>query len=345
MKILGIETSCDETSIAIVENGTKILSNVVASSLALHTETGGIIPEVAARQQIKSILPVLKEAEKESKIKSIKSDVDAIAVTIGPGLIGSLLVGVETARTLSYLFEKPLIPVNHLVAHLYANWLKKENLPSFPALALVVYGGHTDLVLMKNHGKITWIGGTRDDAAGEAFDKCARLLGLPYPGGPSIAKASLDYKKDKDNPSIKFPRPMMSEDNFDWSFSGLKTAVLREVDKLGGKEKLDKETVAQLSFEIQEAICEVLVEKTLKAVNIYQPKSLILGGGVSANSRLKERFLEEIKNREIKVDFYSPSPQFSTDNAASIASFAFYNYSPTPWKKIEVNPTLTILGE
>lgn len=344
MKILSLETSCDETAVAIVEDGTKIFSNVVASSLNLHTKTGGIIPEVAARQQIKSILPVLKEALEKAKIKSIEKEIDALAVTVGPGLIGSLLVGVETARTLSYFFKKPIIPVNHLVAHLYANWLEKEDPPSFPALALVVSGGHTDLVLMKDHGKITWIGGTRDDAAGEAFDKCARLLGLPYPGGPAIAKAASDYQGKKNNLPLKFPRPMMNEDNFDWSFSGLKTAVLREVNKLSEEEKNNKEIISQLAFEVQEAICEVLVEKTLRGVKIYQPKSLLLGGGVSANSRLKEKFIEEIKNQKLKVDFYCPSPQLSTDNAASIASCAFFNQKKVGWTKIEADPGLTILN-
>ena len=183
MKILGIETSCDETAAAIVEDGTKILSNVVASSVEMHAKTGGVIPEEAARQQVRSILPVVEHALKDAGVKP--GGINSIAVTVGPGLVGSLLVGIETARTLSLLWGKPLIPVNHLVAHIYANWLTGE--PEFPALALVVSGGHTDLVLMRGHGKIEWIGGTRDDAAGEAFDKCARLLGLSYPGGPSIS--------------------------------------------------------------------------------------------------------------------------------------------------------------
>lgn len=340
MKILAIETSCDETSVSVVEDGIKILSNVIASSLDLHTQTGGIIPEVAARQQIKSILPVLDEALKKAQLKSIE-DIDTLGVTIGPGLIGSLLVGVETARTLAYLFQKPIIPINHLVAHLYANWLEQEKLPSFPALALVVSGGHTDLVSFKGHGSLEWIGGTRDDAAGEAFDKCARLLGLPYPGGPSIAKAALEIKGKKEEFSL--PRPMIGEKNFDWSFSGLKTAVLREVEKLTEEEKKDPQIISQLAFEIQEAICEVLVQKTLKAVKLYSPQSLLLAGGVSANSRLKEMFQEEIKNQRLKVNFYSPSPQLSTDNAAAIASCAFFNQHPQDWKELEVNPNLSIV--
>jgi N6-L-threonylcarbamoyladenine synthase len=344
MKILSLETSCDETAVSVVEDGVKILSSVISSSLALHTKTGGIIPEVAARQQLKSIIPVLKEALNKAKINSIEDGIDALAVTIGPGLIGSLLVGVETGRTLSYLTKKPIIPINHLVAHIYANWLEEKNPPTFPSLALVVSGGHTDLVLVKDHGKITWLGGTRDDAAGEAFDKSARLLGLPYPGGPSIAKAALNYREQEKGQEIKFPRPMIGEDNFDWSFSGLKTAVLREVNKLDEKERKNKKRISQFAFEIQEAICDVLIEKTLKAAKIYQPKSLILGGGVSANLRLKEKFKEEIKNQGLKIDFYFPSPQLSTDNAASIAACAFFNQKKINWTKIEANPGLTILS-
>ncbi len=334
MKILGIETSCDETAAAVVENGTKIVSSVVASSLEMHTKTGGIIPEVAARQQVKLILPVIQEAIDKSNLKI--TDIDTIGITIGPGLIGSLLVGVETAKTLAYLWKKTIIPVNHLVAHIYANWLNEKQ-PEFPALALVVSGGHTDLVLMKNHGKLEWIGGTRDDAAGEAFDKCARLLGLPYPGGPSIAAAAASNHQ-----SIILPRPMIEENNFDWSFSGLKTAVLREINgkKLKAKEK------QELAYEIQESISDVLIEKTLKAVKIYRPKSLLLAGGVSANQRLREKAqlsVNQLNNLSIKLSF--PAINLCTDNAASIASCSFFNYSPVPWQKIEVNPNLSITRE
>src|SRR3972149_678274 len=205
MKILGIETSCDETSAAIVENGTNILSNVIATSAEMHAKTGGVIPEQAAREQVRSILPVIDEAIESAKVKP--EEIDAIAVTLGPGLIGSLIVGVETAKALSLIWKKPIIPVNHLVAHIYANWLDQEKSPSFPSLALVVSGGHTDLVLMKKHGEIAWIGGTRDDAAGEAFDKCARLLGLPYPGGPAIAEAAMNLKFKIKNLKLNlFPR-------------------------------------------------------------------------------------------------------------------------------------------
>jgi N6-L-threonylcarbamoyladenine synthase len=330
MKILGIETSCDETAAAVVEDGTKIISNVVASSAEMHAKTGGVIPEAAARQQIRSILPVITEALRSER------EIDAIAVTVGPGLIGSLLVGVETAKTLSFLWKKPLIPVNHLVAHIYANWLT-DSPPSFPALALVVSGGHTDLVFMKRHGKLVWIGGTRDDAAGEAFDKSARLLGLPYPGGPSIAASAaklgeINLKLDM------FPRPMLADRGFDWSFSGLKTAVLRQVE--ANKNGYSKE---RLAAEVQEAIVDVLVQKTLEAVKKFKPKSLLLAGGVSANLRLREKFESEIKARNLKVNLRFPPPSLCTDNAAYIAACAFFNHFPAPLKNLSVNPDLSIV--
>jgi N6-L-threonylcarbamoyladenine synthase len=340
MNILGIETSCDETAAAVVENGTKILSNVVASSLEMHIKTGGIIPEVAARQQVRSIIPVIKES------LSIHKQIDAIAVTIGPGLIGSLLVGVEAAKTLAYLWNKPIVPINHLVAHIYANFVRElttynlqpTTLPPFPALVLVVSGGHTDLVLLKEHRKLEWLGGTRDDAAGEAFDKCARLLDLPYPGGPAIAAEAAKFTINNLQLTIKLPRPMINENNFDWSFSGLKTAVLREVKKTKYKNRL--------AYEVQEAITDVLVEKTLRAVKIYQPKSLLLAGGVSANQRLREKFQSAVKQlNNLSIKLFFPAVNLCTDNAVSIASCAFFNYSPVPWQKIEINPNLSITGE
>jgi N6-L-threonylcarbamoyladenine synthase len=330
MKILGIETSCDETAAAVVEDGTKIISSVVASSAEMHAKTGGVIPEQAARQQVRSILPVITEALGDNP------EIDAIAVTQGPGLIGSLLVGVETAKTLAFLWKKPLIPVNHLVAHIYANWLT-EKPPQLPALALVVSGGHTDLVLMTGHGKLKWIGGTRDDAAGEAFDKSARLLGLPYPGGPSISLSAAKLGETDFNFDL-FPRPMLKDNNFDWSFSGLKTAVLRVTesrDKRYSKERL--------AAEVQEAIVEVLVDKTLRAVRKFKPKSLLLAGGVSANARLREEFMAQAKAQRLKVDLRFPPPGLCTDNAAYIAACAFFNNSPVPWKNLSVNPEATIV--
>lgn len=359
MRILGIETSCDETAAAVVEDGTKILSNVVASSAEMHAKTGGIIPEQAARQQIKSIIPVIDQSLTISH-QSLEN-IDAIALTVGPGLIGSLLVGVETAKTLSFIWNKPIIPVNHLAAHIYANWLKVNKKPKFPALALVVSGGHTDLVLMKDHpskgrGKLSWIGGTRDDAAGEAFDKTARLLGLPYPGGPAISDEAEKFKVKNPNVKLKmFPRPMIDEDNFDWSFSGLKTAVLRKVKEQESKRVKEKLTVPGLAAEIQEAIVDVLVEKTIRAAKLYKPKSLLLAGGVAANKRLREKFKLAISHQPLAIKFFVPPPKLCTDNATYIAAYANFNYprfakasrgeSPIPWKEIKAEPGLNIVGE
>jgi len=360
MIILGIETSCDETAAAVVKNGRNILSTVVASSLQMHAKSGGIIPEKAAREQLKSILPVIQEALNQAlsdkPAREYTKYIDAIAVTVGPGLVGSLLVGVETAKTLAHVWKKPIIPVNHLVAHIYANWLspnskvkipaspagrQNSKSPEFPALALVVSGGHTDLVLMKGYGKLEWLGGTRDDAAGETFDKCARLLGLPYPGGPAIADAAANYQLLTINhqPLKMFPRPMIDKDNFDFSFSGLKTAVFREIQN---PKKLDKE---RLAAEVQEAIVDVLVTKTLRAVKKFRPKSLLLAGGVAANLRLREKFKLEIRNLSLEIDFRVPSPTLCTDNAAYIAAYAFYNYLPSNLERVATNPELTIVGQ
>lgn len=328
MKILGIETSCDETSASIVENGTKIISNTVFSSQEVHAKTGGIIPENAARQQITSIIPVLEKSIK-------KTGFDAIAVTVGPGLIGSLLVGIETARTLSYVYKKPIIPVNHLVAHIYANFLEKKQLPLFPNICLVVSGGHTDLIYMRNLKSIKYLGGTRDDAAGEAFDKTARLLKLPYPGGPSIA---LKAKKHSKNFLSLFPRPMIHDKNFEFSFSGLKTSVFNKIKDT----KITNNLQSKFAAEVQEAIVDVLIRKTLIAVDRFKPKSLLLAGGVSANQRLREKLTEEIEKKQIKVDVCFPKLEYCTDNAAVIASCAFFNKKYIPWQKIKVNPELTI---
>jgi len=345
MIILGIETSCDETAVAIVEDGVKILSSVVSSSKDLHTKTGGIIPEIAAREQVKCMIPVINLTMKQCSNVTM-NNIDAIAVTVGPGLIGSLLVGVETAKTIAYLTGKTLIPVNHVLAHLYANWLNVEKPPSFPAIALVVSGGHTELFLMKNHRDIKWLGGTRDDAAGETFDKTARLLGLGYPGGPAIAAEAAKHitnnKEHITKNQIKLPRPMMHEENFDFSFSGLKTAVLREVNKLKTISQFNNPPtggqIQQLSFEIQEAITDVLVDKTLKAAEKYRVKSILLGGGVAANQRLKEKFLIFSSKFNIAI----PPTSLCTDNASYIASFAYFHNHPKAWQEIQARPDLEV---
>ncbi|MCL5970247.1 MAG: tRNA (adenosine(37)-N6)-threonylcarbamoyltransferase complex transferase subunit TsaD [Patescibacteria group bacterium] len=344
MKILGIETSCDETSAAVIKTKkekVELLSNIVASSLPLHAKTGGIIPEVAAREQVKFIIPVINKALES--IKNPQKELDAIAVTVGPGLIGSLLVGVETARTLAYIWQKPLIPVNHLFGHIYANFVcenqkskiknQKSTTPEFPAIALVVSGGHTDLVLIENHNKTKWLGGTRDDAAGEAFDKTARLLNLPYPGGPQVEKLAMGITKDVYN----FPRPLINSGDFDFSFSGLKTAVLREVQAIG---QLNNETVANICYSLQNAIFDVLVKKTFAAAIKFRAKSILLGGGVAANQTLKRTFELKIENSKLKIKLFVPTKSLCTDNAAMIAAAGFFNYESVNWQKITANPEL-----
>jgi N6-L-threonylcarbamoyladenine synthase len=341
MQILGIETSCDETAAAVVQDGTKILSNVVATSAEMHTKTGGIIPETAARQQVKSIMPVIQQSLPKASTK-----IDTIAVTIGPGLIGSLLVGVETAKTLAFLWKKPIVPVNHLVGHIYANWLvDTKHPPKFPLLALVVSGGHTDIVLMRRHGNLEWIGGTRDDAAGEAFDKTARLLDLGYPGGPAISTAAEKFFNHTSNTTHQtlnmFPRPIINKDNFDFSFSGLKTAVLRTVQST----KNIEQKIPQLAAEVQEAIVDCLVEKSIRAAKFFRPKSLLLAGGVAANCRLREKLHRKFESEKVDIVFHVPPPNLCTDNAAYIASCAFFNYHPVSWKKINTDPQLTITSK
>lgn len=343
MTILGIETSCDETSVAIIQSKSKtkkinLISNIVASSLSLHSKTGGIIPDIAAREQVKYIIPVLESALKDLG-KDPQTSIDAIAVTVGPGLIGSLLIGVETARTLSYLWKKPIIPVNHLIGHIYANFISEERITNnespitFPAIALIVSGGHTDLVLLKDHGKIKWLGGTRDDAAGEAFDKIGRLLNLPYPGGPSIEEEALKGDPEK----FIFPKPMIGSGDFDFSFSGLKAAVFREIKSL---KNLDGQTISDISFAVEDSIVDVLVKKTLKAADKYKVKSILLGGGVAANQKLRDQFKLYTIRYKLNAEIFVPQKFLCTDNAAMIASAAFYNYKETPWQKITANPEL-----
>jgi len=347
MKILAIETSCDETAAAIVsknpkENFVKILSNVVASSLALHSKTGGIIPDIAAREQLKYIIPVIEKTIENSKLK-IK-DLDAIAATQGPGLIGSLLIGVETAKTLAYLWKKPIIPVNHLLAHIYANWLvtdvQKPKIIKFPALALLVSGGHTDLVIIKNHKNFKWLGGTRDDAAGEAFDKIGRLLNLPYPAGPIIENLA----KNGNEKAFSFPRPMIGSKDFDFSFSGLKAAVWRETKKI---QQFDNRTIADICASVQKPIIEVLARKTLEAAKKYKVKSILLGGGVTCNQKLRDEIQLKIENSKLpvslrgeKIPFFYPEKSLCTDNAAMIGAYAAFHPEKTSWNKITANPEL-----
>jgi N6-L-threonylcarbamoyladenine synthase len=325
MKILGLETSCDETAVAIIEDGTKIIANSVSSSLPYHAETGGIIPEKAAREQVKALVPVFQQTFDKASLSPI--EIDAIAVTAGPGLFGSLVVGVESAKVLSFALNKPIVPINHLVGHIYANWLENTEPPKFPNLTLIVSGGHSELVLMTGHGKFKWLGGTRDDAAGEAFDKTARVLGLTYPGGPAIQNASVGVKK-LDN---TLPRPLHDSRDFDFSFSGLKTAVVNLVSD----RKLTEDEVSQYAAEIQEAIVDSLLIKTLKAAEKYEVKELLLAGGVAANTRLVEKTKEKFKGK-----VHAPAPELCIDNGAMIASAAFFNYKPVPWKNVQADSGL-----
>ncbi len=344
--ILAIESSCDETAAAVVQNnqeGVILLSNIVASSLQLQAKYGGVLPEQAAREQLKSIVPVVSEALNEARVTS--NDLDAIAVTIGPGLIGSLLIGVEFAKTLSLVWHKPLIPVHHLVGHFYANWINFENekretrneSPSFPALGLLVSGGHSDLILMKNHGVYEYLGGTRDDAAGECFDKTARLMGLPYPGGPMISKLAATG-----NPkAFKLPRPMIGSGDFDFSFSGLKTAVLNTVEK--NKDLLQNpQKLADLAASVEEAIVDVLVKKTITAARKFDLEQIVVAGGVAANNRLRRTLQEEVVKKIPRARIYIPPVKLCTDNAAYIGAAALYNFHPADPLKVEANPNLSL---
>jgi len=287
MKILGIETSCDETSASIVKDGRDIISLITLSQIDVHKQYGGVFPEMAAREHLKNIIPVTHQCFEKAKIKP--GNIDFIAVTIGPGLPPSLLIGVQIAKSLAYVWNKPIYGMSHIKAHIYANWLERnfEDKKVFPALCLVVSGGHTLLVLMKSHREFKALGETRDDAAGEAFDKVARLLGLGYPGGPIISKLA-----EKGNrKAFDLPRPMIDTEDFDFSFSGLKTAVLRIVKEKeccskSEKKSLDSKFVKDMAASFEQAVVDTLVIKSLKAAQKFKPKSLMLSGGVAANGIL-----------------------------------------------------------
>ncbi|MBI3109617.1 tRNA (adenosine(37)-N6)-threonylcarbamoyltransferase complex transferase subunit TsaD [Candidatus Daviesbacteria bacterium] len=330
MIILGIETTCDETGAAVLQQKNdriQILSNVVASSASLQAKYGGIIPEQAAREQIKSIIPVIQEAIENCKLKI--ENLDAISVSHGPGLIGSLLVGVETAKTLALVWNKPLIPVNHLIGHFYANWIGRSS-PKFPCIGLLVSGGHTDLVLFQNHGKYKYLGGTRDDAAGECFDKCARLLRLPYPGGPEISKLA-----EKGSDIYKLPRPMMDSGDFDFSFSGLKTAVANLIQN-------SEFRIQNLAASIEAAIVDVLVAKTILAGQKYQVEQIMVAGGVAANQKLVCELKLKIENLKLKITLHVPSAHLCTDNAAMIAAAAFFIEPISDPLKLQADPSLAL---
>lgn len=317
-RILGIESSCDETSAAVIANGREPLSIVTATQIEMHAQFGGVFPEVASRQHIKTVYGVIEQALQQAHMSL--SDVDAIAVTLGPGLAGSLVVGVNAAKGLAVASGLPLVGVNHLEGHIYSAWLRPPEMtdlppaPQFPLLALLVSGGHTELNLITGHLEYQRLGGTLDDAAGEAFDKVARLLGLPYPGGPSIQEAA----KNGNPRTFHFPRSML-EGTWNFSFSGLKTAVLRAVQNF--KNDPENLPVNDLAASFQTAVVDVLVTKTLAAAKAYGAKEILLAGGVSANAALREGFR---KHSPIKVNI--PDLSYCTDNAAMIAAAGYFRF-------------------
>ncbi len=317
-RVLGIETSCDETAAAVVENGRALLSSVVASQVDIHAQYGGVFPEVASRQHIRTIYAIVDEALQRAHLGL--SDIDAIAVTRGPGLAGSLVIGVNLAKGLAIAQNLPLIGVNHLEGHIYSAWLYPGEAPTpptpheFPLLALLVSGGHTELILIRQHLEYQRLGGTLDDAAGEAFDKVARLLGLPYPGGPSIQKAA----QDGNSQAFNFPRARL-EGTWNFSFSGLKTAVLRTVRELESRGR--NLPVSDLAASFQAAVVDILVQKTFHAAKVYQAKAILVAGGVSANEALRNAFLSQ---REYPV--HIPPLSLCTDNAAMIAAAGYFHY-------------------
>ncbi len=344
--ILAIETSCDETSAAIIvkkNNVTRILSNVVASQIAVHAKTGGVVPEVAAREHVGPIIPSIQRALLDASIDF--ADVDAIAVTVGPGLHTALAVGIETAKALSYARGLPLIPVNHMHGHIAANWNGRT--PVFPSLALVVSGGHTELVLLRSLKDIKLLGSTRDDAAGECFDKVAQLLDLGYPGGPIIGM----HATKGDPRAFDLPRPMLKYKNLDFSFSGLKTAVRYLVD---GHPLLSKEgkprqrragVVDDLCASLQRAITDVLVEKTIRAAHQYRPKEILLAGGVAANKELRSRLSRETMKLPWHPTYHQPQIELCMDNAGMIGLAAAYipvTSTKNTWRTTDITPRLSI---
>ena len=324
-RILGIETSCDETAAAIVQRGTSVLSSVVSSQVDLHARYGGVVPEIASRAHVDLIVPVVAQAFVEAGLSERSSahgddHVDAVAATYGPGLVGALLVGVSAAKALALAWDVPFIAVNHLEAHLYAALLEEPDL-ELPLVVLLVSGGHTLIVHMEGHGRYHVLGSTIDDAAGEAFDKVARFLGLDYPGGPAIDRIALEG----DPTAIRFPRPMQGDGTFDFSFSGLKTAVVNYV------RKHPEATTADVAASFQEAVVDVLVTKARAAAREVGAKGLCIGGGVAANSLLRERLLGACVEDGIRG--FLPSRAMCTDNAAMVASTAWYRWQsdgPSP---------------
>ena len=332
MKILAIETSCDETAAAVVEDGCVVHANVVATQIELHRRFGGVFPEVASRQHVLAIQPVIAQALAEAGVSA--RALDAIAVTHGPGLAGSLLVGVNTAKGLAFAADRPLLPVNHLEGHIYSNWLdapeRAQGRPgdNFPVVVLIVSGGHTELIEMRGHGRYRRLGGTLDDAAGEAFDKVARLLDLGFPGGPAIQQAA----EAGDPGAFELPRALRhaADHRFDFSFSGLKTAMLNLIRRLAqeGRELRDPRLLADLAAAFQQAVADVLVEKTADAALATGARQVCICGGVSANRMLRDTAAARLDTLDIPL--YIPPLRYCTDNAAMIGAAAYYRWRSQP---------------
>ncbi|MGM9972306.1 MAG: tRNA (adenosine(37)-N6)-threonylcarbamoyltransferase complex transferase subunit TsaD [Anaeroplasmataceae bacterium] len=315
MLVLGVESSCDETSVAVVKDGKEVLSNIILSQIDIHKSFGGVVPEVASRHHVYNVSMVFEEALKKANVKG--EDIDLVAVTYGPGLIGSLLVGVNAAKTFALVYGKPIIGVNHLAGHIYANQIEHEM--KFPLIALLVSGGNTELIYMKNHFQFEIIGQTLDDAVGESYDKVARVMGLEYPGGPKVDKLAF-LGEDTYN----LPRVYLGNDNYNFSFSGLKSHVINLVHN--ANQRKESINVNNLCRSFQDSVTEVLVNKTLKAAEEYKVSQIIVAGGVSANKGLKERFNLMNNNR---FEICIPSIKYCTDNAAMIAVAGYYQYIKT----------------
>ena len=310
--ILGIESSCDETSVSIVKNGNEEIATVILSQMDTHANYGGVVPEIASRMHVENITIVVEECLKKANMKM--DDITAIAVTYGPGLIGCLLIGVETAATLSYIYDKPLIPVHHIAGHIYANNLIHDM--KFPLISLVISGGHTELILMKDHYSFKKIGGTLDDAVGECYDKVARVIGVPYPGGPLVDKLA---HEGSDTYSLPLP---LDDNSYNFSFSGIKSAVIN----LAHNEEQRGNTIRKedIACSFQNRCVEILAKKTMRALKEYNVKNLIIAGGVSANSGIRERFKSECEKENINLTI--PNIKYCTDNAAMIAAAGYYAY-------------------
>ncbi|WP_131926061.1 tRNA (adenosine(37)-N6)-threonylcarbamoyltransferase complex transferase subunit TsaD [Hazenella coriacea] len=322
--VLGIETSCDETSVAVVQEGTKLLSNVISSQMDVHRKFGGVVPEVASRRHVERITLIIQKALEDADVQL--RDIDSIAVTQGPGLVGALLIGVSAAKALSYATGIPLVGVHHIAGHIYANHLIKPL--QFPLVALVVSGGHTELIYMKEHNHFEKLGKTRDDAAGEAFDKVARLLHLPYPGGPEI-----DRWAAQGSPSYELPRAWLESDSLDFSFSGLKSAVMNLVHN--ASQRNEEIQVANLAASFQEAVLDVLVEKSIRAVRQTGVNQLLIAGGVSANSGLRARLSERCHDEQIEL--HIPPLELCTDNAGMIAAAGTYRFLAGQFADLSLN--------